>query len=267
VTRGGDDHPGPRASSAHRAERLPAARRNQRVARETLIAELQEAVRQGVLQPETADRVIEQLYVARRAGPKEANGSRREHILRVAARAFAEKGYRATSLQEIAEEVGVTRPAFYHHFKSKQEILAAIVDAALERAEATVDQATATDASAIDQLRDFIRRYVEINTEHAEVPSLFQNLGELDEEAAESARQRRSAIDHKLARLIERGVQTGELASPSPLNAANAILGAANWMHAWYRSGGRLRPEEIADMLADLAIYGLAGHPRPPSGD
>jgi AcrR family transcriptional regulator len=211
--------------------------------------------------------VIQKLHGDRRAGPREADGSRREHILRAAARAFAEKGYRATSLQEIADEVGVTRPAFYHHFKSKQEILAAIVDMALERAEATVDQATETDAPATDQLRDFIRRYVEINTEHAEVPALFQSLGELDEEAAESARLRRSAIDHKLAGLIERGVRTGELATPSPRIAAYAILGAANWMHAWYRSGGRLRPDEIAELLADLALYGLARHPRPASGD
>jgi AcrR family transcriptional regulator len=244
------------------ARRLPVPRRNQRVPRETLIAGLEEAVRQGVVLPEAADPVIRQLHSARGGEPK-ANDGRREHILRVAARVFAEKGYRATSLQEIADQVGVTRPAFYYHFKSKQEILAAIVDAAFERAEAAVEQAIATDGSAAEQIREFIRRYVEINTEHAEVPVLFQSLGELDEEAAAAARYRRRAIDHKLARLIERGVQDGELASSSPLIAAYAILGAANWMHTWYRRGGRFRPMEIADILADLALYGLARNPRP----
>jgi hypothetical protein len=56
-------------------------------------------------------------------------------------------------------------------------------------------------------------------------------------------------------------VQEGELTSPSPLISAYAILGAANWMHTWYRPGGRLRPEEIADMLSELAICGLARRP------
>jgi AcrR family transcriptional regulator len=265
VTRPRGDHSKPNGGAGHVAGRVPVPRRNQRVPPATLIAELEEAVSQGVLRSEAAQAVIEQLRSVRQDEWKEANGGRREHILSVASRVFAEKGYRATTLQEIADEVGVTRPSFYYHFKSKQEILAAIVDVAFERAEEAVEQATATGGSAIDQIRDFVRRYVEINTEHAEVPVLFQSLGELDEEAAEAARRRRRVIDHKLARLIDRGVQDGELTSSSPLIAAYGILGAANWMHTWYRRGGRLGPEEIADMLADLALYGLASAPRPKS--
>jgi AcrR family transcriptional regulator len=266
VTRPPGDHPNSRTGEGRGAGRLPVPRRKQRVPPETMVSELEEAVRQGLLQPDAAQPVIEQLRSVHRDEPGEANGGRRDHILRVAARVFAEKGYRATSLQEIADEVGVTRPSFYYHFKSKQEILAAIVDAAFQRAEGAIDQATAADGSAADQIRDFVRRYVEINTEHAEVPVLFQSLGELDEEAAEAARRRRRQIDQKLARLIERGVQDGDLRSTSPLIAAYGILGAANWMHTWYRRGGRLRPEEIADMLADLALYGLS-RKGPPGAD
>lgn len=253
----------PRGAAGHASRRVPVRRRNQRVPPALLSAELEDAVRRGVVTPELAQPVLEQLRSARREDGPEANGGRREHILRVAARVFAEKGYRATSLQEIAEEVGVTRPSFYYHFKSKQEILAAIVDAAFERAETAVDEATAREGSAADQIRDFIHRYVEMNARHAEVPVLFQSLGELDDEAAEAARRHRRAIDHKLARLIDRGVQDGELSSASPLISAYAILGAANWMHTWYRPGGRLRPGEIAEMLSDLVLCGLARRPRP----
>jgi AcrR family transcriptional regulator len=236
-------------------------RRNQRVPPALLSAELEDAVRRGVVSADAAQPVLEQLRNARQEEGPDANGGRREHILQVAARVFAEKGYRATSLQEIADEVGVTRPSFYYHFKSKQDILAAIVDAAFQRAESAVDEASATEGSAADQVRDFIRRYVQINTRHAEVPVLFQSLGELDDEAAEAARRHRRVIDHKLARLIERGVQDGELTSSSPLISAYAILGAANWMHTWYHPGGRLSPQEIAEMLSDLAVYGLARRP------
>jgi len=258
VTRPRSEHPKPATAAVHAARHKPVHRRNQRVPPETLIAELEEAVRLGLLGRDAAEPVIGQLRSIRREAPEAANGGRRQHILRVAARVFAEQGYRATSLQDIADLVGVTRPSFYYHFKSKQEILAAIIDAAFDSAERAIDEALAAEGSAIDQIRDFMRRYIEINTEHAEVPVLFQSIGELQDAAAEAARGRRRAIDHKLARLIERGVQDGELASPSPLIAAYGILGAAYWMHTWYRRGGRFQPQEIADMLSDLLLYGLA---------
>jgi AcrR family transcriptional regulator len=169
-------------------------------------------------------------------------------------------------IPELAEAVrpGVTGRASPTDFKGRQEIPAAIVDAAFERVEAAIDEATAGGGSAADQIRHLMRRYVEINCEHAEVRVVFQGLGGLEEQAAETARRRRRAIDHKLALLIEHGVREGELRSPSPLLAAHGILGAANWMHSWYRRGGRFQPEEIAAMLSDLALQGLAvERPRP----
>jgi AcrR family transcriptional regulator len=82
------------------------------------------------------------------------------------ARVFTEKGYRATSLQEIADEVDVARPSFYYHFKSKQEVWAP----------SWTPPSSASRGSVMDQLRDFIRRHVEVNTDHGEVPVLFQSL-------------------------------------------------------------------------------------------
>lgn len=225
---------------------------------QAVITQLEEAVRHGQVERESAERVIEQLREALRGEPQEVNGGRREHILRVAARVFARKGYRAASLQEIADEVGVTRPSFYYHFKSKQQILAAIVDAALARADRTLDEVLAVSGTPVDKLRAFVFKYVEINTEHVEVPVLFQVMGELAPDDAEAARRRRREIDHKLAGLIEQGVGSGHLRSANPLISAYGILGAINWMHSWYRPHGRLRPSEVAALLADLLLYGLA---------
>jgi AcrR family transcriptional regulator len=206
---------------------------------------------------ETGNRVIAQLRRSRPDNGGEANGGRREHILAVAARVFARKGFRATSLQEIADEVGVTRPSFYYHFKSKQEILAAILFSALERAEQAVDAVLAGPGDTVDRLRSFIVRYVEVNTQNAEVPELFQSAGELAPEEAKIARRRRSDIDHKLAGLVKEGVDRGELRSSAPLISAYGLLGAVNWMHTWYRADGRYTPDEVAEMLADLLLYGI----------
>ena len=243
---------------AKAARTAPAARRPQRSPLDVAIAQLEEAVKNGTVEPEAGQAVIAQLRRARPDETHDGNGSRREHILNVAARVFARKGYRATSLQEIADEVGVTRPSFYYHFKSKQEILGEILISALERAERTIDEVLAGPGTSIDRLRAFVLRYVEINTEHSEVPVLFQSAGELEPEAAERARQRRSDIDHKLARLIADGIAAGELRAQSPLIAAYGMLGAINWMHTWYHPDGRFQPREIAGMLADLLLDGIA---------
>ena len=95
------------------------SRRAQKPSLDAVIAQLEDSVRTGTVDSEAGERVISQLRESRQASPPDGEGGRREHILRVAVRVFAQKGYRATSLQEIADEVGVTRPSFYYHFRSK----------------------------------------------------------------------------------------------------------------------------------------------------
>jgi len=236
---------------------MKATRRGSKAPLDVAIAQLAEAIGTGVVDSDPGNRVIAQLRRSRPDTGAEVNGGRREHILAVAARVFARKGFRATSLQEIADEVGVTRPSFYYHFKSKQEILAAILFSALERAEQAVDAVLAGPGNTVERLRAFIFRYVEVNTLNAEVPVLFQSADELEHEEATIARQRRSDIDHKLAGLVKEGVERGELRSSAPLISAYGLLGAVNWMHTWYRADGRFTPDEIAEMLADLLLYGI----------
>jgi AcrR family transcriptional regulator len=232
-------------------------RRASKAPLDVAIAQLEEAIRTGVVDSDAGNRVIDQLRRSRPDITAEANGGRREHILAVAARVFARKGFRATSLQEIAGEVGVTRPSFYYHFRSKQEILAAILFSALERAEQAIDGVLAGPGNTVDRLRAFVFRYVEVNTQNAEVPVLFQSAGELEPDEAKIARQRRSDIDHKLAGLVKEGVERGELRSSAPLISAYGLLGAINWMHTWYRTDGLYTPDEVAEMLADLLLYGI----------
>lgn len=242
-------------------------RRTPRAAIDIAIAQLEEAVRNGNVEDEAGRRVVAQLKRSRPDANGDSAGGRREHILNVAARVFARKGFRATSLQEIADEVGVTRPSFYYHFKSKQEILAAILFSALERAESALDEVLAEPGSSVDKVRAFVHSYVGVNTQHAEVPVLFQSSAELEPEAAEEARLRRSAIDHKLAALIAEGVKKGELRSAAPLISAYGMLGAINWMHTWYKPEGRYSPSEVASMLADLLVFGMACEPGPGAVD
>lgn len=226
-----------------------------------VIGHLEQASKDGVLDRDEVRSAIALLRATQGAsetnrGPESQD--RREMILRVAARVFAEKGYHGTNLQDIASEVGCTRPTFYYYFKNKQEILATITDAALSRAENVLDMVVATDGTSVDRIRLFVREYVRINATHPEAPVLFRTIHELPSEALEQIQARRSAIDHQLAEMIEEGVREGTLRSRAPLITTFGILGAVNWMHVWYQPDKRLSWEEIADLMSDLLLNGLA---------
>jgi AcrR family transcriptional regulator len=223
-----------------------------------VIVHLEQAARDGLLSQADVECALGMLR-PQPVGAAGRNGDpdRREQILSAAARHFAQRGYHGTNLQDIAEELGLTRPTFYYHFKNKQEILATITEMAVGRAEGVLDQVAVGDGDAAARLRSFIVEYVRINVAYPEAPALFRSFHELPVEKQEQMRERRSAVDHRLAALIAEGAEDGSLRSPAPLITAFGILGAVNWMHEWYRPDGRLGWEEIADIIAGLLLDGV----------
>ena len=225
-----------------------------------VIEHLERAVRDGVLDKDVVAKAISRLTSNGKDGEApaaEQTPDRREQILAAATRLFSQKGYHGTALQEIADEVGVTRPSFYYYFKSKDEILETAIDVAISRAEEIIGVVEQEDRSPTEKLQEFIEKYVGINAAYAEVPVLFRTFHELRPSFAEEVRARRSLIDHRLAELIKEGVAAGEMQTPAPLVAAFCVLGAINWMHIWYRQDGPLKWQEIAALFSDILIHGI----------
>lgn len=225
-----------------------------------VVNHLERAARDGTLDKDAVAKAISLLTANGKDGETtaaEVAPDRREQILAAATRLFSQKGYHGTALQEIADEVGVTRPSFYYYFKSKDEILETAIDVALSRAEGIIAVVEREDRSPTEKLQEFIEKYVGINAAYAEVPVLFRTFHELSPAFAQEVRARRASIDHHLAELIEQGVQSGEMQTSAPLVAAFCVLGAINWMHIWYRDDGPLTWQEIAALFSDILIHGI----------
>jgi TetR/AcrR family transcriptional regulator, cholesterol catabolism regulator len=91
-----------------------------------------------------------------------SNGARRDEILRVAARVFRNKGYRSATLNDIADEFGFTRAALYYYFKSKEQILVAVIESAGHEITAQLEQTAALDAPPAEKLDRILRSHASL---------------------------------------------------------------------------------------------------------
>lgn len=192
--------------------------------------------------------------------PEEERQTRRDQILDVAARLF-QKGYRATSLDDVAAEIGITRPALYYYFNAKEDILAAIYERAVG---ALIDRATPIFASKLapDVL---LCRLVEIHVqtmleEQPIVKVFFQEKDSLGEKASRSVKAKEVAFTKMMAATVRSGQKQGLFSPGKPELIVNAILGMLIWLYQWHRPG-RHTAEEIEGVFCSLLMQGMVARP------
>jgi TetR/AcrR family transcriptional regulator, cholesterol catabolism regulator len=193
---------------------------------------------------------------------------RHDVILHAASRLFSSRGYHATSMQDIADAVGILKGSLYHHFESKEAILHRIVAEPIARLHRTVGEIAESRGPAAPKLERAAAAHVQAFHDH--YPHLFVYLRE-----TESVRQRLGDTDALGPRDYERlwvdivrdGMKAGELrADLDPTVVVYGMLGMLNWLYKWYDPNGRLGPREIATQFSALALSGLAaGHETAPA--
>jgi AcrR family transcriptional regulator len=179
-------------------------------------------------------------------------------VLRRAVELFIRQGYDATSMGDLATELGLTKSAIYHHVASKEALLAAALDEALDGLSAAIDEAaTDTSDSAYERLRSAVRRSVEVLVAHLPAVTLLLRVrGNSPVEVA--AIDRRRLLDEKLAGLVRAAVDEGSLrADLDPELISRLLFGTVNSLVEWYRPDGPLDPTHLADALVGLAFEGL----------
>lgn len=161
--------------------------------------------------------------------------SRREQILEAAAHAF-KKGFQGTSLDQVAAEIGCTRPALYYHFRSKEDILVAIYDRGVGL---LIDRATkilAEDLPPDVLLQRLIEAHVRTMLQEVSVVTVyFQQKNSLGAEASKTVKAKEVAFTKMLAATIRKGQTQGIFRSGDPELIVNGILGMLIWVHQWYR--------------------------------
>jgi AcrR family transcriptional regulator len=202
-------------------------------------------------------------HAAETSAPKRGRpGYDQETVLRRAIDLFNQQGYDGTSMGDLAKELGLTKSAIYHHVPSKEHLLSAALDEALDGLTAAVDSATAAGpgTSAYERLRTVVQQSVAILVRHLPAVTLLLRVrGNSEIELA--ALKRRRAIDEKLAALVQSAVDQGALRADIPPDLISRLLfGMVNSLVEWYRPDGSVDPDDLAASIAALAFDGLALH-------
>src|SRR5436190_10126088 len=191
--------------------------------------------------------------------PRHEHALKREAVIHAAARAFRERGYHNTSLDDLAASLKVTKPTLYLYVPNKEAILFECFLAGLAQIQASLDQAERADGPARERLFAFIRGYAAAivgNFGWCMLRAEDQHLG-----AAMSRRIKllKAGIDRRMRALLEAGVADGSIRDCDTKMTAFALAGALNWMGHWYREDASLNPIEIADRFIDVFNVGLRG--------
>ena len=185
----------------------------------------------------------------------------REEILAAAAQIFREKGYHATSMQDIAEAVNLQKGSLYHHIRSKEEILASLLDRALDLLILSMQEVMASPLSVEEKLRSAMRMYADNIAVHSDLAAvLLLEYRNLSPRLRARHMGRRDRFEALWRELLRQGMQQGVFRTSDEKLVALAILGVQNWMLTWYRADGPLSAAELSNRFADLFLNGLLTH-------
>ncbi len=186
-----------------------------------------------------------------------ARMSKREAVLRTAVQIFNEKGYQASTLDEVAERLNVTKPTLYYYVKNKEEILYECVRIGLTMLQEAIHEVGSSGGSAIDKLTAAMRKYTEIVTMDFGMCVIRVGEDPLPPDSKLKIRGIKASIDLEFRELIIQGIAEGSIRPCDPKIAAFTIAGAISWIGRWYQPNGDLTVNEIADQCIRHLTEGL----------
>jgi AcrR family transcriptional regulator len=186
-----------------------------------------------------------------------------EDALIKAARLIREKGFDATSINEISRAIGITKGGLYYYIRGKHDLLYRIMKHGLDEVESWTREIQHVD-DPDEQLRRLIRRHIEaIARGRGALTAITEEVNALDDERrVELLAMKRSYFDF-LRDILGRLQAEGRLRDTDLAVAAFNVLGMILHFARWYRPDGRLSPGQIADQITDMAIHGLYRDGRP----
>jgi AcrR family transcriptional regulator len=196
---------------------------------------------------------LDERVPARRGRP----GHSLDTLLDAAVALFNERGYEATSVDEVAGRLGVTKSAVYHHVPSKVELLRLALDRALDALFAVTQETGATTGPAIARLEYVVRGSVRVLAAELPFVTLLLRLRG-NTEIERTALQRRREFDRIVAGLVRAAEHEGDVRSDvDPAVISRLLFGTVNSLTEWYRPGGDLSAEDLADAVVTITFSGL----------
>jgi AcrR family transcriptional regulator len=193
----------------------------------------------------------------------------RQEILRTAARLFQQRGYDATSMNDVAAALKLSKGGLYHHFQSKDEILFEIMNHAMEITDERVLNPVRRIADPEERLRALIRLHIEVvlSPRDREITVMLHENHPLPPSLRKRINSRKKDYIHFLENLMaevqNKSFQTKSRhphhpkAKVSPRAAAFALLGMINWIYQWYKPAGDLQAQNLIPQFTDLIFGGI----------
>jgi TetR/AcrR family transcriptional regulator, cholesterol catabolism regulator len=186
----------------------------------------------------------------------------RQEILRAAARLFQQQGYDATSMNDVAAALKLSKGGLYHHFQSKDEILFHIMSHAMEITEQRVINAARRIEDPEERLRTLIRLHIGVvlSEEDREITVMLHENHPLPPALRRKINGRKKDYVHFVENLIaDVQRQRNSTSSVTPRAAAFALLGMINWIYQWYKPDGALTGEAILRQFTEIFFRGAVG--------
>ncbi|WP_181163749.1 TetR/AcrR family transcriptional regulator [Pontibacter mangrovi] len=190
--------------------------------------------------------------------------NRKQQIERTATSLFRTKGYAATSMRDLAHELGIEAASLYSHIKSKEEILQRVCFRVAQEFFEALDAAEANSGCATSRLKKAIAAHVRVLTQNTEASAVFlYEWRHLSEPMHSTYRNLRDRYEARFRDMIREGTASDEFHVPDEKFAVLTILSALNWIHTWYRPDGKMKPAEIAENISNMLLHGLSYPTQP----
>lgn len=200
----------------------------------------------------------------RRDSAADSRGSspkkREQEIIDAAAEIFHRQGYSDTSVQNIADAVGILKGSLYYYIDSKDDLLYRVLLEVHNAAHTILDEVSAMEElSPLQKLDAYVRRHVEYNTRNlTKISVYYHDYKLLTPERRAEIRRQRKLHEVFVERLISEAQVRGEVAEDlDPSVLAYCLFGALNSVYTWYRPGGKISAAQLADTLARFGLAGI----------
>lgn len=182
---------------------------------------------------------------------------KRQAVIAEASRAFGHRGYHNVSLDDIAKSLNVTKPALYHYFKSKQELLYECHSLAMDIGDQVLGHALATGETGLGKLESFVSNYIKALTSELAASAVLHELDALPAEDRKQIIGRRRQFDLRLRNLIQEGIDDKTISPCETKLAVFWFMGAINGIPRWFSSGGDFAGEDIGKAFVEFLLQGV----------
>jgi len=193
-----------------------------------------------------------------RSAAKSKPTTRLEEVLQSAANNFFAKGFHATSIEDVARDVGMLKGSLYYYIRSKEDLLFQLLLAGIEDGDSYIAQHIDPEGDPVEQLERAIRAQIDYIIQNKVPFGLF--LHEFD--SLSGKRQHKvisvmSRYNNRFVELVKRGQEQGKLIDGEPWLIVNGILGMCNWLYRWYDTEHVSSPEQVKQVFVNLLFNGL----------